>query len=322
VGNPSLPPDINLMYGIPLAQNYDGIGIKEYEKKFVQAFPNTNHWGKVDSFNQSSLKRFNISYILSDYDINDTKQSIQSNYTTLIGPILVSNSIETEFIPKFANLHEVRFLPANYNRKNLCVLFISITDKEEKKEILQKKVDCREILDKMYYTIDANLNVTPGRKYNIKFSTNETNPQKSIGIWGDKGRPFVELYFKQENQTYQLLFNDVNIKLFKVPDVNKVIMKGTYTVILDNPYEFSFEYEMDKKGSGEIKKTFYPGWEAYIDGRKVIISNNGPFIGINFPQGKHTVSVQYHPLSFKLGIIFTFAALLILLILSKVKKLF
>jgi len=51
-----------------------------------------------------------------------------------------------------------------------------------------------------------------------------------------------------------------------------------------------------------LSDTYYPGWQAFIDGKKTkIYRANYTFRAINFPAGKHKVEFIYLPLSFLVG---------------------
>jgi uncharacterized membrane protein YfhO len=50
--------------------------------------------------------------------------------------------------------------------------------------------------------------------------------------------------------------------------------------------------------------TFYPGWNAWIDGQKVpVMHADYLFRAISMPAGDHSVVFAYQPISFYLGAI-------------------
>lgn len=72
-----------------------------------------------------------------------------------------------------------------------------------------------------------------------------------------------------------------------------------------------------------VTNTYYPGWEAYIDGQKTeILKTNYAFQGVTINKPAQTVDLLYNPFSFKLGLMLTaissVIALLILLIPGKI----
>lgn len=64
-----------------------------------------------------------------------------------------------------------------------------------------------------------------------------------------------------------------------------------------------------------MSDTFYPGWNAYIDGRKVSIQKaNLIFRAIAVPQGEHVVILKYEPASFVLGALISVITAVLLVI--------
>ena len=62
-----------------------------------------------------------------------------------------------------------------------------------------------------------------------------------------------------------------------------------------------------------LADTFYPGWQATIDGAPVEIQiANGAFRAVSFPAGDHTIEFRYEPLSVRLGLIISLASLTII----------
>jgi uncharacterized membrane protein YfhO len=60
--------------------------------------------------------------------------------------------------------------------------------------------------------------------------------------------------------------------------------------------------------------SYYPGWQAYVDGKPTtILKTNHFFRGVPVAQGTHMVEFKYDPQSFKLGLLlslFTFFCIL------------
>lgn len=53
-----------------------------------------------------------------------------------------------------------------------------------------------------------------------------------------------------------------------------------------------------------LSDPFYPGWNAYVDGKKTaILRADFAFRAVEVPKGKHTVIFSYQPMSFYLGIV-------------------
>jgi len=67
--------------------------------------------------------------------------------------------------------------------------------------------------------------------------------------------------------------------------------------------EVVLSVEAPVKGALFISDTYYPGWEAYVDGKKVeIMKANYAFRLVPVPEGSHTVRFVYVPSSFRFGV--------------------
>jgi len=81
---------------------------------------------------------------------------------------------------------------------------------------------------------------------------------------------------------------------------------GTGTARLVERTTTSATIEAQADGSAVLvfSDAYYPGWEARIDGRSTpIFAVYRAFRGIVLPEGKHTVTFEYRPWTFRLGVI-------------------
>jgi uncharacterized membrane protein YfhO len=70
---------------------------------------------------------------------------------------------------------------------------------------------------------------------------------------------------------------------------------------------------MEQSGWITIAETAWPGWRAYVDGRRVKTHfANHAFLGVHVPQGHHEVRLTYLPASFTRGRAISLATLLAL----------
>jgi hypothetical protein len=81
--------------------------------------------------------------------------------------------------------------------------------------------------------------------------------------------------------------------------------------------EYHLIATMQRAGWIVISETHWPGWRAYIDGRRVRAHfANHAFVGVHVPEGRHRVRLVYLPESFTRGRAISLATLLLLLILG------
>lgn len=107
-----------------------------------------------------------------------------------------------------------------------------------------------------------------------------------------------------------LLVEDKNLEnLFK----NTSKVNGQYHLITDEDGYLKIITKTDKKGFLYLADSYYPGWRAYIDGKKAPIYRvNLFFRGIILPKGQHQVEFLYVPLSFFVGLSVTLITIVFL----------
>jgi hypothetical protein len=68
------------------------------------------------------------------------------------------------------------------------------------------------------------------------------------------------------------------------------------------PNRIEIEAESDRKRLLVLLDSYYPGWQAYVDGNPVpVVAANFVYRAIEFPEGHHRVDFLYAPKSFKYG---------------------
>jgi hypothetical protein len=89
------------------------------------------------------------------------------------------------------------------------------------------------------------------------------------------------------------------------------IVNGPGSVaIRRNGFDYELEANMEGDGWVVISDAKWPGWRAYIDGRRVETHfANHAFIGVFVPKGKHALRVAYMPEAFTRGRNITFVTL-------------
>jgi Bacterial membrane protein YfhO len=79
-------------------------------------------------------------------------------------------------------------------------------------------------------------------------------------------------------------------------------MTGTVRIDAYRPQQVELAASMQSDGLVVLTDTFYPGWEATVDGKEISIVRANYFArGVFVPAGEHRVVFTYRPLSFRLG---------------------
>jgi hypothetical protein len=90
------------------------------------------------------------------------------------------------------------------------------------------------------------------------------------------------------------------------------------TVLTYKPQEIVLQAEMKQPGYVVLSDTWYPGWQARLDGKPTPIARaNLVFRAIYVPQGTHSLHLIYRPASYMWGLSLS-AVMLVLLVLSSI----
>ena len=81
------------------------------------------------------------------------------------------------------------------------------------------------------------------------------------------------------------------------------------------PDHLEAEVETDAPGLLVVSEQYYPGWQAYVDGKETTIyAVDGILRGVFLNEGKHTVRFEYRPLSYLVGSIISGISFLVTLV--------
>lgn len=138
-------------------------------------------------------------------------------------------------------------------------------------------------------------------------------------VLSDKEANIEKLYAKDfDYKSILVLEKDVPAEYSIKFDPNSKISNILYT-----PNNISFTIESNQDQLAFLSDNYFPGWQAYVDGKEVgILQANYTYRAIPVRSGKHDIRFIYNPFSFTLGIIITgigYISLLILLIIAKMK---
>jgi len=76
------------------------------------------------------------------------------------------------------------------------------------------------------------------------------------------------------------------------------------------PERLTIQADFKRTGLVELADSFYPGWRAWVSGRKAQVHlSDGLFRTVEVPRGRHRVILAYEPRSLKWGAFATFVAL-------------
>jgi hypothetical protein len=93
------------------------------------------------------------------------------------------------------------------------------------------------------------------------------------------------------------------------------------TIVQRRPAQTMIEYRVNDPGWLVLTDTFYPGWNAYLDGKRVpIVRANYLFRAIAVPAGAHRVVFRYEPVSFYAGLLTALSFIAVLTIFALLRR--
>ena len=97
------------------------------------------------------------------------------------------------------------------------------------------------------------------------------------------------------------------------PKLNLGFASGSARITEYKPEKIVINTNADGNSLLFLSDTFYPGWEAFVDGKKTeIYRADYTFRALFVPKGVHQIIFRYNPLSFRVGIIFALFGLIML----------
>lgn len=89
----------------------------------------------------------------------------------------------------------------------------------------------------------------------------------------------------------------------KIPLTSFTNVKNSVKIVSNTSSNIVVDVKTNKPGMLFLSDPFYPGWEAYVDGKKTkIYRANYAFRAVVVPKGRHTITFVYVPYSFYIGV--------------------
>lgn len=93
---------------------------------------------------------------------------------------------------------------------------------------------------------------------------------------------------------------------------------GRASLVESSAEKIAVDLESEGEGLLVVNDSFFPGWEADVDGvATTILRVNGRVRGVKVPSGSHRVTMRYRPDSFRIGLLISLASLIVALPVSR-----
>lgn len=94
---------------------------------------------------------------------------------------------------------------------------------------------------------------------------------------------------------------------------------GTANITEYRPSRVRIRTETDSRQVLVLSDSYYPGWNAYIDGEQVpLYAANAIFRGVSVPAGSHDVEFRFEPRPLRLGVMLSAAGAIVMLLMTGV----
>ena len=101
----------------------------------------------------------------------------------------------------------------------------------------------------------------------------------------------------------------------KEPTACQADASAAIRLVSERPDRLTLEVQASADGWVLVSDTWYPGWQAHLDGQSVgLYRGNYLFRAVPVPAGKHLIDISYTPVEFYLGVLFSILGLLALMI--------
>lgn len=146
-----------------------------------------------------------------------------------------------------------------------------------------------------------NPNALP-RAYRVRFAESEPS---------DPGLALARLVAPEFDARETVLLDDPPAGLTRSSAAVTATGAGAASLEVDEPNRQVIRTHGDESGVVVVTDTFYPGWEATLDGEPVpILRANTVFRAVAVPAGEHVVEMRYRPRMFRLGVALSLGTLL------------
>lgn len=114
---------------------------------------------------------------------------------------------------------------------------------------------------------------------------------------------------------------EINLREYAIVESDSDIViepsAGIDQVLIKSYHNNSIELYCDMKSDGllVVSDLFYPGWKVYVDGEKAdIVRTDDILRGVYVKEGSHSVTLVYEPDAVKVGLVVSFAGVMLLII--------
>ena len=208
----SLVADSNLVYGLALPNNYDGIWIRRYDRLYRRHFGDGSFPRTPLRFDEQGLTLFGIDYVLARGPLVNTELadrrglSLEPKRLTALGSGLAVQS----FTAREDDLQAIAVLAACHGPENASFINLRLEDDVDRTVVAQRAYPCSGSASRHWLTLSfPAIPSSSGKRYRMIIHTSGGSPDDSIQLYGWRGfeHPVGELRIAGVRRTETLAFD-------------------------------------------------------------------------------------------------------------------
>lgn len=140
----------------------------------------------------------------------------------------------------------------------------------------------------------------------IKIYENKRVPPRTLllgnySVEPDPAKVLTHISSRDFDPTKSLALEELPVWDPAIPSQNSKSPAGT-KILAEKNNEINVEAQVQRPSLLYLSDTYYPGWHAYVDGKKTkIYRANYNFRAVPLPPGQHRIDFRYEPMSFYVG---------------------
>ena len=197
IGQDTLPPDTNMVYGLSMISSYDGLWVGRYDRLFRAMFGESTNWRNIEYGTTRGLRLFGADWVLSKDEwipIGTLLPGVRRSFDPLfkLGELRPGVQVRQSFTVAMPRLQAIQIFATTEGREVDSVISWTLEDRDSREVIANGIVQCSELTsapDEMKPAIlrlDAPYN-PKRRAMLLRLSADVTTPKNAISLWASRG---------------------------------------------------------------------------------------------------------------------------------------
>ena len=193
LGDDTLLPETNIVYGVSMPASYDGMWIRRYDELYRAHFGESNNWRLMRKASLQAFELFGVEYVLSKGDWLDVDAPFamvpdnpRACYET--GEILPGKDVVQAFTCARDRLQAIRLFAGSLGRVDACTLHVALEDPRDGHVIAARDFDARSLAPDAAARTSLVFAFAPiadsrGRAFRLRVSSTDARPGAAASLW-------------------------------------------------------------------------------------------------------------------------------------------